>query len=168
MLQVLAIIIKWQLYVAVCGWRLWAECSHVSTVSKYIQGTALVRSPMMRAFCFHYSLVQLRKGFGPLAQWSRLSLTEFTKYKARNLGEQPSAVPCTNISTVSTAFQRNCDKKNVLTNSNRKSESSASHHYYTHHLKMSDNFSNEIKIFTSWHYFCQTIVWVLLIKNLLS
>ena len=42
--------------------------------------------------------------------------------------------------------------------------SSASHHY-THYLKMRDNFSNKIKIFTPRHYFWQMIVWVLLIKN---
>ena len=44
-----------------------------------LQGAALGRSPPLRAFCFHYSLGQLRTGFGPLAQWSRLYLIEFSK-----------------------------------------------------------------------------------------
>ena len=44
-----------------------------------VQGAALGRSPTLRAICFHYSLGQLRTGFGPLAQWSRLYLIEFLK-----------------------------------------------------------------------------------------
>ena len=60
-----------------------------------------------RDSCFDSSFSQFKTSFGPAAQWSRLSLTEYSKQKARNVGSRVDATRCMRNSPLTSVSSHN-------------------------------------------------------------